>query len=131
MKKSNNGAEEAIRNNLNTMTEAVSEGDAAKIASVFTEDAFMKFPGMEPLEGKKAVEMAHQQMFKQGIAGLDLETRQIEASGNLAYEVGSYKLSVGDGTTIDHGSYLTVWKKNGDDWKIYRDVISSAQSAEG
>lgn len=130
MNKSNNGAKEAIRNNLNTMTEAVSEGDAVKIASVFTEDAFMKFPGMEPFEGKKAIEMAHQQMFEQGIAGLDLETRQIEVSGNLAYEVGSYKLSVGDGTTIDHGSYLTVWKKNGDDWNIYRDVISSAQSAE-
>lgn len=131
MNKSNNGAKEAIRNNIKQMTEAVSNKDASGFASLFMEDAFMKFPGQEPLEGRDAIKDAQEQMIKQGIAKLDLETREIELFGDLAYEVGEYELFVGDGTSIDNGNYLTVWKRNGDDWKIHRDLISSSRSAEG
>lgn len=128
MSQSNNKVEKAIRDNLNIMEQAVSEGDPAKATSIFTEDAFMKFPGMEPLRGREAIEMAHQQMFKQGISGLNVETQEIRTFDNMAYEMGRYELSAGDGTTMDHGSYLTLWKQNGDDWYIFRDVISSAQA---
>lgn len=128
MTKSKNNPEEIIKNNLNKMQEAVREGDAAKLASLFLEDAFMKFPGQEPLEGRDAIEMANDQMFEEGIAKLDLETREIESFGDFAYEVGSYELFGDDDTTLDFGNYLTIWKRTGDDWKIHRDMISSAQA---
>lgn len=128
MSQSENNVGEIIRNNLKKMEEAISEGDASSFASLFLEDAFMKFPGQEPLEGRDAIEMANEQMIKDGVARLDLETREIESFGDFAYEVGSYELFGADDTTLDFGNYLTIWKKTGDDWKIHRDLISSAQA---
>lgn len=131
MNNSGNDTKEAIRDNIRKMTKTFNSQDAAGMASIFMEDALMKFPGQEPLEGRKAIEMANDQMMKQGISKLSLETQEIEASGEFAYEVGNYELFTGDGTSIDYGNYLTVWKRNGDEWKIHRDIISSARSPEG
>lgn len=130
MNQSGNNNQAVIRNNIKKMSDAFNNHDAAEMASVFMKDAFMKFPGQKPLEGRKAIEMANDQMMNQGISKLELETVEIESFGDFAYEVGEYELLTGDGTSLDNGNYLTVWKRDGDDWKIYRDVISSARSPE-
>lgn len=131
MDQSNNKAAKAIRNNIKKMMEAVSNKDASAFASLFMEDAFMKFPGQEPLEGRNAIKKAQDQMINQGISKLDIETKEIESFGDMAYEAGEYELFVGDGTSIDNGNYITLWKRNGNEWRIYRDLISSSRSPEG
>lgn len=130
MNKSASDVQRAIRDNIRKMSETFNNQDAAGMASLFMEDAFMKTPGQEPLKGRKEIEMAHDQMMKQGISTLNLETEEVESFGDFAYEVGEYELFTADGTSVDNGNYLTVWKRNGDDWKIHRDVISSARSPE-
>jgi ketosteroid isomerase-like protein len=32
----------------------------------------------------------------------------------------------GKGNTIDKGKYVTIWRKEGGDWKIYSDIFNTS-----
>lgn len=117
---------QAIEENFQQMGQAMATGDAQELALHFTEDALLKFPGADPLKGRKAIQEAHQQLIDQGI-DIRPKTQEVEAAGNMAYEIGTYELINRQGQTIDQGHYATLWKKE-DEWKIARDIISSTKS---
>lgn len=131
MESTNKEAKAAVQKTINRMKEALGNGDANAVASNFSENTFLKFPGQEPLKGREAVRKAHEQLFGQGVTG-QLKTISLEVSnsGDIAYEVGEYQLEAG-GTTVDQGNYLTVYKQNGEKWEICDDVISSSPTANG
>lgn len=118
----------AIQQNFQEMGAAMAAGNAEELALHFTEDAILKFPGAEPLTGRKAIKEAHQQLIEQDI-GIKPNTQEVEASGNMAYEIGTYSMLNKEGRTIDQGHYATVWKKEDGRWKIARDIISSTKKA--
>lgn len=118
--------EKAIQENYQQMGAAMAAGNAAELALYFTEDAILKFSGAEPLTGRKAIEQAHQQLIDQGI-GIRPNTQEVEASGDMAYEIGIYEMMDRNGQTIDQGHYATIWKKEEDQWRIARDIISSTK----
>ncbi len=47
----------------------------------------------------------------------------ISASGDLGYTYGSFELNT-RGVTLQHGSYVRVWKKINGKWKVVADVMS-------
>ena len=47
----------------------------------------------------------------------------ISISGDLGYDYGLFELK-SHGTTLEHGSYVRVWKKQGRQWKVVIDVMS-------
>ena len=47
----------------------------------------------------------------------------VSASGDLGYTYGLYELRKGD-VTVEHGSYVRVWKKDGSVWRLVIDVMS-------
>ncbi len=47
----------------------------------------------------------------------------ISQSGDLGYTYGSFELNT-RGVTLQHGSYVRVWKKLGGKWKVVADVMS-------
>ncbi|NGP88477.1 YybH family protein [Fodinibius halophilus] len=115
----------AIQQNFEQMGSAMANGNAKKLAQHFTEDALLKFPGQPPITGRKGIEEAHEKMIEEGI-GVKPSTTEVQTFGDMAYEIGTYKLiSVESETVIDHGDYSTIWKKKNDEWKIHRDIISS------
>jgi ketosteroid isomerase-like protein len=67
-----------------------------------------------------------------GIKEARLETVEVEAQGNLAYEIGRFVLSVqrqgGDGTTLI-GKYVVVWKSLGGSWRLHVDIWNTNGSA--
>ncbi len=128
---SDNTSEEvrqAIQENFQKMGAAMAAGDAKELAGYFTENALLKFPAEEPITGRHAIEDAHRQMIEQGI-GIRPNTQEVESAGNMAYEIGTYEIIDREGQTIDQGHYATVWKKEGDQWRISRDIISSTKKA--
>jgi hypothetical protein len=63
-----------------------------------------------------------------GVSDLAFDVTYIKQSGDVAWDVGTYRMSVpqNDGTTRqDHGKYLTVWKRAGKNWLIAADAWSS------
>jgi len=47
----------------------------------------------------------------------------VSASGDLGYTYGAFDLKRGD-AIIEHGSYVRVWKKDGNGWRVVIDVMS-------
>ena len=68
--------------------------------------------------------------FDAGVKNVSLETVSADPAGDKIIETGRYKLSGADGTTIDAGKYIVVWKKEKGDWKLYRDIWNTSQSAK-
>lgn len=116
---------QAIQQNFQQMGAAMAASDPDALADHFSEEAFLKFPGQEPLNGREAIARAHEQMIADGIKVKPTST-EVELSGDFAYEMGTYELLNEQDQKVDSGHYATIWKKEDGEWKIYRDVISSS-----
>jgi ketosteroid isomerase-like protein len=108
-----------------TWMNGVKLGDAAMIASVYTDDAWAMVPNYKTLEGATLIgeEMG-------GVMDIRLQTLELEVAGDWAYEVGSWEYFEPCGMQADDGKYMIVWMKVGDGWKIHRDIWNSANPVE-
>jgi hypothetical protein len=60
--------------------------------------------------------------------GNALTLEEVFGGGDFAIEVGSYTVTGANGEHVDHGMFMTVHKKVGGDWKIYRDTWNSSMT---
>jgi uncharacterized protein (TIGR02246 family) len=100
-----------------------------KLIESYAPDAVYMPPHHAAVHGKQAIHAYLQGPLKHGITDLTYEVTFIRHSGDLAYDVGRYSMSVPqpDGRKRpDRGKYLTVWKRQSDgEWKIVADTWSS------
>ena len=66
-----------------------------------------------------------------GVTAVNLETGEAEQYGNTAYEVGRFTLQGAEGQMIDAGKYVVIWKQEGGQWKLHRDIWNSSRPAPG
>jgi len=98
--------------------QALLDGDVDAYAAMFTEDAVLLFPG-EFIKGRDRLRERQRQIFDQ-IEVLDgsIHTLSVEASGELAYEVGRFQYSVAgraDRRKVNlSGRFLAIWRKQAD-----------------
>jgi uncharacterized protein (TIGR02246 family) len=107
--------------------------DLDKIAAHYAEDAVLMTPGGPSISGKTAIHDALKQMVADPAFSLKFQPSVVSVAkaGDLAYTQGSYTLTVTDSQTKqivnDHGSYVTVYRKQADGgWKAVSDIASSA-----
>jgi uncharacterized protein (TIGR02246 family) len=108
---------------------AYNAGDAAGVAALYTTDAKLMVPGAEPGSGPKAI----QKLIAADIAlggKLALTTEDVVGSGDYAQETGGWVATSPDGKHLDHGPYLTLYKKADGGWKIYRDIWNSSMKSK-
>jgi ketosteroid isomerase-like protein len=119
----------AIRANDDEFQRLVHAQDAKALASFFyTEDAAVMPPDSPIIRGRGQIVDFWQGMFKAGLTDATLEIVQVEASGDLASEIGTYVLKVGPGTA--RGKYLVVHRRQPDDsWKAITDMFSGLGTA--
>ena len=103
---------------------ALANGDAAGVAAQYTEDAQVLPPNGDLVSGKQDIQNLFQGFIDSGISGISLESTETEGMGDTAFEVGKYTLSVDD-QVVDNGKYIVIWKKDGEDWKLHRDIFNS------
>ena len=99
------------------------KGDLA----LYTEDAILMPPNQAAVQGQAPLEAWLE--ADPPISNLQEESLEIEGQGNLAYDRGTYSMTVthvGKAPIEDHGKYLTVWRKQaGGSWKISRAIFNS------
>jgi uncharacterized protein (TIGR02246 family) len=110
--------------------EAFKAGDAATIASLYTETARMLPPDATEIAGREAIQAEWQSWIDDGLKDLTLEAQEVEASGDLAYEIGLFSLQVpaenNDMVTAD-GNYVVVWKRDAEgSWRLHIDTWNDA-----
>ena len=110
--------------------EAFKADDAATIASLYTETARMLPPDATEVAGREAIQNLWQSWIDDGLKDLTLEAVDVEASGDLAYEVGLFSLQAPAGNNAmatAGGNYVVVWKRaTGNDWRLHIDTWNDA-----
>jgi uncharacterized protein (TIGR02246 family) len=107
-------------------TTAFNAGDAAGIAALYSETAMLLPPDATQIQGRPAIQDTFQAWIDGGLKDIVFETVEVEASGDLAYEIGLYLVKVpaeNDQMITATGNFLIVWKKEADGvWRMYRDT---------
>jgi ketosteroid isomerase-like protein len=111
---------EHIDETLVRFVSAFNEGDAATAASFYTEDAALLPPDAQPVNGRDAIQAFWQGAIDAGMKIGMLRATEVDARGDLAYEVGGFKLLVPgeSGTTEVVGKYIVVWKRGDHTWRL-------------
>lgn len=103
-------------------------GDLERVVAAYATDAVYLPPHHEAVHGRDAIRGYLQGPLHHGVTGLGFEVTYIKQQGDVAWDVGTYRMSVpqADGSKKeDHGKYLTVWKRSGGKWLIAADAWSS------
>jgi uncharacterized protein (TIGR02246 family) len=116
-----------IRNLDQDFVTSFNTGNYDQVAALFAQDGAFMAPHHDPAYGPKAVERLLRQFAESGYEDLRLETMRVEASGDLAMEIGRYSVGIRkpDGTILaDRGKYVKAWRRLGA-WLIMADCWSS------
>ena len=103
------------------------DGEINKLANCYTEDGKI-FPNKSDIiEGIPAIEKRW--TLPEGVTTLlhKATPEEIRITGDYAYDYGYYegKTKNPNGTFPFKGKYVIVWKKIGEEWKIYLDMWNS------
>ncbi len=116
-----------IRNLDQDFVTSFNTGNYDQVAALFAQDGAFMAPHHDPAYGPKAVERLLRQFAESGYEDLRFETIRVEASGDLAMEIGRYSVGIRkpDGTILaDRGKYVKAWRRLGA-WLIVADCWSS------
>jgi uncharacterized protein (TIGR02246 family) len=116
-----------IRNLSQDFVTSFNTGNYDQAAALFAQDGAFMAPHHDPAYGPKAVERLLRQFGEAGYEDLRLETVRVDASGDMAVEIGRYTVGIRqpDGTVLaDRGKYVKAWRRLGA-WLIAADCWST------
>ncbi len=112
-----------------TFMSTFSQGNAAGIANLYTEDGQFLPPNRDFVTGKQAIQATFQAIMDMGIKAIKIETIEVEGYGDTASEVGRYTLEGEGGQVLDQGKFIVIWKQEAGQWKLHRDIINTSMPA--
>ena len=104
-------------------TAAFNKGDAAAVAALYTEDAYVLPPGSAIVKGRSAIEAFWRQAAQQ-MTDAKLTTVDVAPLGrSAAREIGAVTLKTKSQPPQEVvGKYVVVWRKIGREWKLATDI---------
>jgi uncharacterized protein (TIGR02246 family) len=120
--------EAAIQAAVEEWSTAAQAKDAEKFASFYTEDAVLMMESAPDVHGITALREAMGGMMQDPHFSLSFAADNVVVarSGDLAYETGSYTLTLSDpegNPSTQRGHYVDVWRKSADGtWRVAVDV---------
>ena len=104
--------------------EALNAKDVDGVAALYTDDARLMPPNAEMSIGQDGVRAAFGGMIDAGLSA-DLTSAEASVSGDIAYNLGNYKLMAGE-DVVDVGKYMEIWHRGSDgEWRIANDIWNS------
>jgi ketosteroid isomerase-like protein len=123
----------AIEANLKTFVEEYGKGNAAAVAQIYAVDAKLLPPNDKMVEGRANIEKFWAGAMGAGLKLTSLSITTLTPAGNLVVETGKYVSTMpgaGGATITDEGKYVVVWRREGRNWKIIRDIFNSDKPAQ-
>jgi ketosteroid isomerase-like protein len=92
---------------------------------MYTEGGQLYPPNEKVVTGRAAIGEFWKASINSGVKRVELKTAEVEGFDDSAVEAGTYTLYGNDGTTLDRGKYLVLWRRVGGAWKLHRDCWNS------
>lgn len=102
-------------------TDAFAKG-ATTMSDFYTTTAVLMPPGSETIQGSKAIGGYWKGGYDSGVKRAKLETMEAEQAGDQVVETGRYTLYGANDAQMDAGKYIVIWKQEGGQWKLHRDI---------
>jgi len=106
---------------------AYNSGEAAAVTALYAKDAVVMAPGAEPASGSSAIQAFFTADMKGGAKNA-LTLEDVVGFGDYALETGKWVATSAEGKHLDHGQFMTLYKKQGGGWKIVRDTWNSSMA---
>jgi uncharacterized protein (TIGR02246 family) len=124
------GLEEQVDAIWQAYAESVTEGDAARFAALWTDDAIKLPPGAMPVEGAEAIEARFEASAGGSDSVMEINNKEIGHGPEFAFSSGFYSVEVtptdGSEPFLVDGKYLDILRQQEDGtWKLYRDCYNS------
>ena len=107
------------------LEQAITSHDLNASVAVFADDAQILPEHGPVVSGRQEIE----EYFKDTItpnAQYNTDTEMTLVSGDIAVEQGRYRIrNVRRGSDVEEGKYLHVWRRVGNDWKLYRMIYNT------
>jgi ketosteroid isomerase-like protein len=106
--------------------------DLDKTVSFYAEDAVVLPPNQPAVTTKDGIRNLWKG-FLDSLIKISWKTTRVQMakSGEMGYLIGTYQMTMKDGTE-DKGKYCEIWRKQGDGkWKVSTDMFSSDLPAPG
>lgn len=101
--------------------DALTAKDSTTIASMYSSQARLLPPNEPPVQGSDNIKTFWQGFIDGGLRAT-LATDEVHTMGDMAAEVGTFKIQTADGKEIDNGKYIVLWIKENGKWKLHRDM---------
>ncbi len=121
---------EEITSANNVFMEAFKEGNAAELASLYTDDGKILPPNADMIEGKAGIQGFWQVVMDMGVKEAVLKIVELEGHGDTAIEMSIFKMKDFNGNVLDYGKYIVIWKKVEGNWKLHYDIFNSSVPAQ-
>ena len=125
----NSDLETILRNQTQDFCLAFNTGNYDQAALLFSGDGVLMSSNQAPVQTAKLIERSLQHMSEVGYQDLRMETTRVENSGDMAMEIGRYRLTIHNTEApprVDEGKYLTTWRRMGA-WRILATCWSTNQ----
>lgn len=116
-----NAAKAAIEQNNQSFLADFAKGDSAAVAAHYASNAKLLPEGMPPVTGADNIKGLWGSLIRTGL-NLKLDTRDVWGNSDVLTEEGTYMMSDKTGKEIETGKYIVVWKQEGGQWKMFRDI---------
>lgn len=103
----------------------MAKGDSVGLASCYGTDGALLLNNMPAVKGQTNLVKVWGGFINSGIGAIELNTTEVWGDENYITEDGTYVLKAKDGTQLDKGKYLVLWKKENGKWKFHRDISNS------
>jgi ketosteroid isomerase-like protein/quercetin dioxygenase-like cupin family protein len=103
----------------------ISKGDSIGLANLYTKDAKFMGANTESAVGRSNIQSAFAVFINAGIAKIELKTIELWGDENMLVSEDEWKLFIKDGTEVDRGKAIIIWKKEDGKWKLFRDIFNS------
>ena len=105
--------------------DAVGKSDSVAMVNLYADDAKWMNPNAPSVIGKQALTRELSKLLNAGIGSAKLNTTDVWGDENYVTEEGTYILNAKDGSQMDIGKYLVLWKRVDGKLMFFRDMFSS------
>lgn len=110
-------AGEIIEKRNKKFQEAVKVGDSTAVGELYTLDT-----KVGNLIGRQNVISEFHAMHRDSITGMNIKILNLWGDGDVIVEDAFVEFFHANGRPVSKGNSLFIWKKEGDTWRIYRDI---------